>query len=203
MGAAMATSDVKALLGITTTNNDTQIAALLYPSAAFADEYCNYGLSKYLFHRDDYLAELAATSTTAKFITNVSGTSTYTSTQAAPYQWISPDTVKIWSTAEDKLYVEDRDYEIDYENGYIYPLAASTYGTSTGGNVLIDFAFIDLSGSRKSAQKAISQLVWTDINIKPGVASESAGPLSRSYVQNGIPPSVSNILKTFRRPMIR
>lgn len=200
MGAAMATSDVKAILGITTTNNDAQIEALLYPAAAFADEYCNYGLSKFLMHRDDYLVLLNATSTTPAFITNVSGTSTYTSTETAPYQWISKDTVRVWSTDESKLYDEDRDYEIDYESGYIYPLAASTYGTSTGGNVLIDFAFIDLSGNRKSARVAISQIVKADMSAKPGVASESAGPLSRSYLMSGIPTIAASILKVFRRP---
>ncbi|MFA5212840.1 MAG: hypothetical protein WC406_05885 [Methanoregula sp.] len=203
MGAAMATTDVKVILGITTTNNDTQIAALLYPSAAFADEYCNYGLSHYLYHRDDYLVDLRATSTAPAMITNVTGSSTYTTTQTAPYQWLSRDTVKVWSTDDAKLYEEDRDYEIDYENGYIYPLAASTYGTSTGGNVLIDFAYIDLAGNRKPAQIAISQIVWADINIKPGIASESAGPLSRSYTQDGIPSQATRILKPFRRPVMK
>jgi hypothetical protein len=202
MGAAMATSDVKAILGITTTNNDTQIGALLYPSAAFADEYCNYGLSHYLYHRDDYLV-LLGTSTAPAMITNVSGTSTYSSTQTAPFQWISCDTVKVLSTDEGKIYEEDRDYEVDYENGYIFPLAGSTYGTSTGGNVLVDFAFIDLSGNRKPAQRAISQIIWSDVNIKPGIASESVGPLSRTYTQNGIPPSVMGILKPFRRPVFK
>lgn len=203
MGAAMQTSDVKTLLGITSTNNDSQIAALLYPSATFADEYCNFGLSHYLYHRDDYLVDLAATSTTPRCITNVTGSSTYTSTQTGPFCWISKDTVKVWSTDEAKLYEEDRDYEVDYENGTIVPLAASTYGTSTGGNVLIDFAFIDLSGSRKAAQKAIAQIVWTDINIKPGIASESVGPLSRSYTQSGIPVSAMALLKPFRRPVFK
>jgi len=200
MGAAMATTDVKTLLGITSTANDTQIAALLYPSAAFADEYCNFGLSHYLYHRDGYLVDLAATSTTPRCITNVTGSSTYTSTQTGPFCWISKDTVKVWSTDEAKLYEEDRDYEVDYENGWIYPLAASTYGTSTGGNVLIDFAYIDLSGNRKAAQKAIAQVIWADVNIKPGIASESVGPLSRSYTQSGIPPIAASILKQFRRP---
>jgi hypothetical protein len=202
MGAAMATSDVKAILGITTTNNDAQIGALLYPSAAFADEYCNYGLSKFLMHRDDYLV-LLASSTVATLITNVSGTSTYTSTQTAPFQWIAPDTVRVWSTDEGTQYEEDRDFEIDYENGHIYPLAGSTNGTSTGGNVLIDFAFIDLTGSRKAAQVAVSHLIGADIRGKPGIASESAGPLSRSYVLDGIPPSVSRMLKPFRRPVMK
>jgi hypothetical protein len=202
MGAAMATSDVKALLGITTTNNDTEIGALLYPSAAFADEYCNYGLSRYVFHRDDYLV-LLASSTTPTMITNVSGTSTFSSTQTPPFSWVSRDTVIAQSTDSGKQYVENRDYEVDYENGFIYPLAASTYGTSTGGNILLDFAFVDLSGSRKAAQIAIAQLVWGTVNIKPGIASESAGPLSRSYTQDGIPPQVSRILKPFRRPVIK
>lgn len=202
MGAAMATSDVKAILGITTTNNDTQIEALLYPSAAFADEYCNYGLSRFVMHRDDYLVELA-TSTSPATISNVSGTSTYTSTEIAQFMWISRDTVKVWSTDESKLYDEDRDYEIDYENGWIYPLEASTYGTSTGGNVLIDFAFIDLSGNRKPAQIAISHIIDSDVNNPRGVASESAGPLSRSYTQNGIPATASKTLKPFRRPVMK
>ena len=202
MGAAMATTDVKSLLGITSTNNDSQIAALLYPSATFADEYCNYGLSHYLYHRDDYLV-LLASSTAATFITNVSGTSTYSSTQTAPYQWISRDTVRVMSTDEATIYEEDRDYEVDYENGYIYPLEASTNGTSTGGNVLIDFAFIDLSGNRRPAQAGISQIINAWINNPVGVASESVGPLSRSYVQVGVPPSAAGILKRFRRPVMK
>ena len=202
MGAAMATTDVKAILGITTTNNDTQIEALLYPSAAFADTYCNYGLSKFLTRRDDYLV-LLASSTAPTTITNVSGTSTYTSTQTAPFCWISHDTVRVRSTDEAKLYDEDRDYEIDYENGWIYPLAASTYGTSTGGNTLIDFAYIDLSGNRKAAQKAIADIVSADMNSPKGVASESAGPLSRSYTQDGIPATATRILKPFRRPVMK
>jgi hypothetical protein len=202
MGAAMATSDVKAILGITTTNNDVQIGALLYPSAAFADEYCNYGLSKFLMHRDDYLV-LLASSTVAALITNVSGTSTYTSTQIAPFQWIAPDTVRVWSTDEGAQYEENRDFEIDYENGHIYPLAGSTNGTSTGGNVLIDFAFIDLAGNRKAAQVSVSNLINGWINNPVGVASESVGPLSRSYVQDGIPPLVSGMLRQFRRPVVK
>jgi hypothetical protein len=203
MGAAMATSDVKGILGITTTNNDAQIGALLYPSAAFADEYCNFGLSKYLYHRDDYPVTLNATSTAPALITNVSGSSTYTSTQAAPFQWISRDTVRVMSTDKGTVYEEDRDYEVDYESGYLYTLTASTNGTSTGGNVLVDFAYIDLSGNRKPAQAGISQIINAWINNPVGVASESVGPLSRSYVQVGVPPSAAGILKRFRRPVFK
>lgn len=195
MGAAMATSDVKAILDITSTSNDAQIGALLYPSAAFADEYCNYGLSRYLYHRDDVPVTLA-TSTAAVYITNLNSTTT-------TFPWISRDTVVVWSTDEATRYEEDRDYEIDYEAGTIVPLAGSTNGTSSGGKVLIDFAFIDLSGNRKPAQVAIAQIIKADMSNPVGVASESAGPLSRTYTQNGIPPSVSNILKTFRRPHYR
>jgi hypothetical protein len=198
MGAAMQTSDVKSLLGITSTNTDTQIAALLYPSASFADEYCNYGLSRFLYHRDDVTVALSASSSAA-YITNLSST---TST-SAPFQWISRDTVVVWSSDASKRYEEDRDYEIDYEAGTIVPLEDSTNGTSTGANVLIDFAYVDLSGSRKAAQVAVAQLVWGTMNIKPGIASESAGPLSRSYIQDGIPPQVSRILKPFRRPVMK
>jgi hypothetical protein len=198
MGAAMATSDVKAIMGITTTNNDTQISALLYPSASFADEYCNYGLSRFIYHRDDVTIALAVSSSPS-YITNLSST---TST-SAPFQWISRDTVVVWSSDASKRYEEDRDYEIDYEAGTIVPLEDSTNGTSTGANVLIDFAYVDLSGSRKAAQVAVAQLVWGTVNIKPGIASESAGPLSRSYIQDGIPPQVSRILKPFRRPVMK
>lgn len=195
--AAMQTSDVKALLGITSTANDTQIAALIYPSAAFADEYCNYGLSRYIYHRDDVPITLTASSSSV-FITNVASTST-----TAPYPWISRDTVRVWSTDESKQYAEDRDYEIDYEAGTIVNLSNSTDGLSTGANVLIDFAFIDLSGNRKPAQVAVAQLVQGTITVKPGIASESAGPLSRSYTQDGIPLQVARTLKPFRRPVIR
>jgi hypothetical protein len=195
--AAMQTSDVKALLGITSTANDNQISMLLYPSAAFADEYCNYGLSRYIYHRDDVPIALTASSS-AVFITNVASTST-----TAPYPWISRDTVHVWSTDQSKQYAEDRDYEIDYEAGTIVNLSDSTDGLSTGANVLIDFAFIDLSGNRKPAQVAVAQLVQGTMIVKPGIASESAGPLSRSYTQDGIPLQVARMLKPFRRPVMR
>jgi hypothetical protein len=198
MGAAMATSDVKAILGITTTNGDAQIGDLLYPSAAFADVYCNYGLSRFIQHRDGVYVTLG-TSTALKYISNLAASTAAT----APYQWISPDTVLVVSSNGSETYEEDRDYEIDYEAGTICSLGGSTNGTSTGGDVLIDFAYIDLSGSRRAAQKAIAQIIWTDVNVKPGIASESAGPLSRSYTQNGIPPSAMMTLKPFRRPCIR
>ena len=196
----MQTSDVKAILGITSTAQDTQIGALLYPSAAYADEYCNYGLSRYIFHRDDVAIALAASSVTSSGYMANFATSTLTS---APYQWISPDTVVVKSSDGATLYYENRDYEVDYENGTICYLAGSTNGTSAGASVLVDFAFIDLSGSRKAAQVAISHIVSADMTNPSGIASESVESISRSYTQSGMPMSAVSILKAFRRPVLR
>ena len=196
----MQTSDVKAILGITSTAQDTQISALLYPSAAYADEYCNYGLSRYIFHRDDVAIALAASSVTSSGYMANFATSTLST---APYQWISPDTVVVKSSDGATLYYENRDYEVDYENGYICYLSGSTNGTSAGASVLVDFAFIDLSGSRKAAQVAISSIISADMNNPHGVASESVETISRSYTQSGMPMSAVSILKAFRRPVLR
>lgn len=190
MGAAMATTDVKNVLGITSTTYDTQISALLYPSASFANEWCNGGLSRDLYHRDGVYVTLG-TSTAAVTVTN-------STVSGSTFQWLVGPVI-VYSSDEAKMYEEDRDYEIDYENGTIVPLAGSTYGTSTGGDVLVDFSYIDLTGARKGAQVAVAQMIWQDINSPVGVVSESAGPLSRSYSQDGLNPTVQRLLRPFRR----
>ena len=196
----MQTSDVKAYLGITSTAQDTQIGALLYPSAAYADEYCNYGLSRYIFHRDDVAIALAASSVSSSGYMANFATSTLSS---SPYQWISPDTVVVKSSDGSETYYEDRDYEVDYENGTICYLNGSTNGTSTGGSVLLDFAFVDLSGSRKAAQVAIAYVVQSGMNNPSGIASESVETISRTYTNSGMPMSAVSILKQFRRPVFK
>jgi len=174
-------------LSTLTTTYDAYIQNNLFGMAKWADDYCNGGLRYDFEPTDTQYTALAASSVS-------------TSTSALIMPWLA--SVVVFSSDEAKVYTEDHDYEIDYENGSLVYLANSTYGTSTGGYALVHYQFIYPQGGAKAA---VAQLIRYSMENDPSVASESIGPLSRTYTNaNGdIPGPIKRMLNPYRKPLFR
>jgi hypothetical protein len=181
VGIPMSVSDVKDILNITSTVYDAFIAANLYPMAVYVNDYCNNGLA--------YDYEPTLTHFTTLTASSLSGT-----TAAVIQPWLTPPVV-VFSSGNSKLYDEDHDYEVNYEDGSLVYLADSTNGTSTGGYALVHYSVIYPQGG---AKVAISQLLRQQWDSNPNVLSESVGPLSRTY-SGDLPRGIARLLRPYKK----
>jgi hypothetical protein len=170
--------DVKAILGITSTDYDAFIGNNLYETAKYANDFTHNGLGKCFIPTNSQYTALAASSSPAIIM-----------------PWLVEQSVVVFSSDQAKIYTEDHDYEVDYKAGTLCYLDGSTYGTSTGGSAIVHYQFIYPTGGAKTA---IAQLLRHSWGNDPSVVSESIGPLSRTYSNNDIPAPILKLLKPYR-----
>lgn len=176
----MTVDEVKEILNISTTTYDTVITNNLYSMAVFANDYTNNGLSYSFIPTMSQYTNLGASSSPTTLM-----------------PWLCDKSVVVFSSDEAKIYDEDHDYEINYEDGTLCYLNGSTYGTSTGGYALVHYQFIYPMGGAKIA---IAQLLQNSWGTNPNVLSESIGPLSRTYAAGqGLPVAIMNLLRPYRK----
>jgi len=179
----MTMTEVKNILNLSATTYDTYITNNLYPMAVYANDYTNNGLSYDFTPTDTQYTSLAASSVS-------------TSTGALLMPWLVNGSVCVFSSDTAKVYTEDHDYEVDYENGSLVYLSDTTGGTSTGGYALVHYQFIYPTGGAKIA---IAQLLRNSWSNDPAITSESIGPLSRSYEYGDIPGPIKRMLNPYRK----
>lgn len=182
IGIPMSINDVKDILNITSTVYDSFITNNLYPMAVYVNDYCNNGLAYDYVPTDTHYTTLTASS--------LSGT-----TAAVISPWLINGSVVVFSSDNSTLYDEDHDYEINYEDGSLVYLAASTNGTSTGGYALVHYSVINPQGGAKVAISHLLRMAWES---RPDVLSESVGPLSRTYAGD-LPKGIAKYLRPYRR----
>jgi hypothetical protein len=184
VGIPMSVTEVKDILNITSTTYDTFISNNLYPMAVYVNDWTHNGL--------DYEYEPTLTN-----YTSLSASSNSGSTAAVIQPWLVQGSVQVYSSTLSRLYDEDHDYEINYKDGSLVYLAASTNGTSTGGYGIVYYSCINPTGGAKVAIAQLLRMTW---EAKPNVISESVGPLSRSYSQT-MPDPIVRLLKPYRLPL--
>jgi hypothetical protein len=180
----MSVTDVKSILNISSTVYDDFISNNLYPMAVYVNDWTHNGLAY------DY-------DPTLTHYTTLSASSASGSTAAVVQPWLIRDSVQVYSSTLSRHYNEDHDYEVNYEAGSLVYLAGSTNGSSTGGEALVYYSFINPTGGAKVAIAQLLRMTW---EAKPNVISESVGPLSRSYSQD-IPEPIRTLLKPYRKPV--
>jgi hypothetical protein len=194
---AITSTEVADILGLTTASAKiTQIEALLPYIQVQINDYCGGGFSRQV--KEETVTFAAASSTGVKQITKypvVKDTVYVTSTDRSSYFF--GDT-QFGTVANPCYYIPStyiRDYEVEYSTGGIYiPTTDSRIGSTH--SILVTYAFVDLyDGGKVACAKMIEQTM----NQSGGIASESVGPLSRSYFGNGMDPIVKTMLAPYKR----
>jgi hypothetical protein len=92
---------------------------------------------------------------------------------------------------------EIEEYKVDYDTGNIWAASSSEGRLIPSTNGLVTYAYVDLVGGGKLAA---TRMISAAIKNPAGIASESAGALSRSYVSEGMDAMTQRLLTPYRRP---
>lgn len=196
---AITSTEVAELLDITTANSKyDQISYVLPYIIVQVNDYCNGGFSRQV--KEEQVT--TAATTTSRQITNypiVKGTVYVTSTDRGTYYY--GDT-QYGNVPIPDYYIPStyaRDYDILYSTGGFISSTAAGSRIPASTYVYVTYSYIDIvDGGKLAIARLCDQIVNQPTG---GIASETVGILSRTYVSGGVgfEPLVKNLLAPYRR----